>query len=1027
MATAGCSYTYSSYPLHPPLLDQRSPTLAEKATLHKAFLGRKVLSFKSAQYINFNIIINALATLENPTIVDIFSVSGFQICQGLQLCIGHKCLGTSSVITPAPRRGDQILKGKLGVNKGFSDQGEDEGIGRLKEALDILHQMEQGGVLTDSVTYARLLHGCANMKGLAEGKQVHAHMIKTRSQSETFLDNNLITLYVKCGSVVDAHQVFAEMPEHNVISWTAMIAAYTQSGDSRKALELFFQMQQEGTKSDRFTFSCVMCACTSQSALELGKQIHGSIIKEGFMSDVPIGSATIDFYAKCGSVIDARQLFDRMPDRNVALWTAMIGGYVQSGHGAKALELFYEMQSAGIKPNQFTYGTVLRACASLQALEHGQELHAHIIKTEFVSDIFAVSALVDMYSKCGNTADARSVFDKIHEPNVVSWNAMIAGYAQIEHGAEALEVFCQMQQAGMKGDLFTFSSVLSACASIKGLEQGKQVHAHVIKTGLESDVCIGNALVTLYVKCGTTKNAYIVFEKIPNRDMFSWNTMIAGYTQNGHGEEALKLFGQMQQAYQKPNEFTFPSVIRACTSLGALEQGKHFHANIIRIGFELDVFVGSALVDMYAKCGSIVEARKFFDKMPNKNTVSWNALATGYTHNGHVEDVLKHFWKMQQEGMQLDQVIFTTTLSACASLAAMELGKEIHSVIIKSAFETDVSVGNALISMYSECGSIDDASKVFNKLPSHNIVSWNAMLTGYAQHGHGKEALIMFEQMQQAGLKPDQFTFIAVLSACSHVGLVDEGRHYFDSMSQDYGIAPRVEHYTCMVDLLGRAGCLDEAEGFVHRMPFEPPALIWRTLLGACRIHGNMELGKHAAEHILLLEPKDAAAYVLLSNIYAAVGCWADVANLRKLMKDRQVEKEPGCSWIQIKNKVHAFVVSDRSHPQTEEIYSKLAELTRQMKAAGYVPDTSTVLHDVEEEQKKHVLCHHSEKLAICFGLISTPHGTPIRVVKNLRVCGDCHTAIKIISKIVGREIVVRDTNRFHHFKDGLCSCGDYW
>jgi pentatricopeptide repeat protein len=301
------------------------------------------------------------------------------------------------------------------------------------------------------------------------------------------------------------------------------------------------------------------------------------------------------------------------------------------------------------------------------------------------------------------------------------------------------------------------------------------------------------------------------------------------------------------------------------------------------------------------------------------------------------------------------------------------------------------------------------------------------MIAGCAQHGHGKDALQLFERMEHAGVKPNHITYVCVLSACSHVGLVDEGRRYFDEMSQKHGITAKVEHFACMVDLLGRTGHLGEAEILINEMPFEPCALLWRTLLGACRIHGNIGIGKHAAERILELEPEEVSTYVLLSNIYAAAGKWDDVVSVRKLMRDRGVKKEPGISWIEVKNKVHTFLVRDKSHPQTKQIYSKLEELTRQMEVAGYVPDTNFVLHDVDEEHKDHLLSYHSEKLAISFGLISTPPGTSIQIFKNLRVCGDCHTATKFISKIVGRELIVRDANRFHHFTQGMCSCGDYW
>jgi pentatricopeptide repeat protein len=487
------------------------------------------------------------------------------------------------------------------------------------------------------------------------------------------------------------------------------------------------------------------------------------------------------------------------------------------------------------------------------------------------------------------------------------------------------------------------------------------------------------------------------------------------------------IFHEMQCAGKKPDAFSFGSVIQACGNLEALEEGKQVHAHIIKTEFELHVFVGSVLIAMYNKCRSIDNARQVFDKMCKQDVITWTTMIAGYNENGHGEEALKLLCQMLQAGLKANQFTYTNVLKARAGLAAMEHGKRVHACIIKSGFEEDLYVENALITLYARCGSICSAWEVFDRMIERDTISWTTMIAGYAQHGFASRSLELYEQMQRAGLKADHVTFTVVLSACSHVGLVDEGRHYFNSMNHNHGIEPKMEHYACMVDILGRAGKLDEAWEFINKMPFQPGALVWQTFLGACRIYDNIDGAKHTAEHLLELEPHDSSTYVLMSNIYAAAGRWDDVAKVRKMMKDKGVKKDPGCSWIEVRDKVHAFVVGDRSHPKTEKIYAKLESLIKQIVEVGYVPNTNIVLHDVEEEQKKHSLSHHSEKLAISFGLISTPPGKPIRIIKNLRVCGDCHSAMKFISKIVEREIVVRDANCFHHFKNGLCSCRDYW
>ncbi|CAK9273030.1 unnamed protein product [Sphagnum jensenii] len=574
--------------------------------------------------------------------------------------------------------------------------------------------------------------------------------------------------------------------------------------------------------------------------------------------------------------------------------------------------------------------------------------------------------------------------------------------------------------------------LLQACGRTKSLEYGKRVHAHISKRKLDRDLILGNNLISMYVKCGSISRARQVFNTMLERDVVSWTAMIAGVAKQRDVKGAFEAFQQMQQEGLKPNVITFMSILNACACPAALEKGRHIHSLIVETGADSDVSVLNALISMYSRCNSIVDARQIFDgmckrNMPVRNVVSWTAMISGSAQQGYAEDALDLFQQMQQEGVKPNKVTFISVLNACASLSALEEGKKLHDLIVKAGLQPDVSVGNALISMYSKCGSLDEASKVFHRMAHRDVVSWNAMISGNAHHGHCHEGLDLFEKMQLEGVRPDKVTFIAVLQACSHAGFIDLGRHYFCSMIQDYGIAQTGEHYGTMVDLVGRAGHLDEAEEILNKKPFQPGALELGALLSACRVHGAVEIAERAADSAFKLEPEKSGIYVMLANIYAAAGRWDGARNVRLLMEERGVKKEPGRSWIEVKNKVHSFVSEDQTHQQTEEIYAELARLTRQMKEAGYVPDTRFILHDVDPWQKEWVLCRHSERLAIAYGLISTPPGTPIHIFKNLRVCGDCHTATKFISKIVGREIVARDVSRFHHFKNGVCSCSDYW
>eukprot|EP01018_Ginkgo_biloba_P026430 Gb_07153 [translate_table: standard] len=704
-----------------------------------------------------------------------------------------------------------------------------------------------------------------------------------------------------------------------------------------------------------------------------------------------------------------------------------LGTLCKDGKLKQALCILHKMAEEGIPVESYMYASVLQGCANTKALAEGRQVHANILKTGIERNLSLRTTLVSMYTKCGSLRDARLAFEKIPNPNAFLWNALIGAHAMHGFCEEALCIYYEMRRVGKNPDNFTFPAVLKACAGLDALQQGKDIHDSIIRCGFESDVFIGTALIDMYAKCKDIENARQVFDKMSERNVVSWTAMIAGYTRNGFDREALKLFSQMHLGSLIPSAIAIVSILPACARLAALQQGKEIHDYIIRRQFDSVIFVSNALIDMYAKCRNTDFARQVFYKMPQRNVISWTAIIAGYAQNGHAYEALQLFHQMQLADMKPNPITMTSVLPTCAHLAALQHGKAIHSYIIRRGFESDIFVGSALIDMYSKCGDIELAHLVFDKMSRRDVVSWNALIVGYGMHGHGENALELFNQMKLSGMKPDHVTFLAVLSACCHAGLVDEGWQYFDSMSLNYHTTPGLQHYACMVDLLGRAGRLDEAHDFIKKMPVEPRANVWGALLSACRTYCHIELGKCAAEHLFELEPENPGYYVLLSNIYAKAGKWHEVTRVRTMMKDKGLKKKPGCSWIEVSNRVHTFFVGDRSHPQSERIYAMLDSLAGQMKEAGYVPEIHSVLHDVEEDEKEYILCYHSEKLAVAFGIISTCPGAPIRVTKNLRVCGDCHSFIKYISKIVEREIIVRDANRFHHFKQAVCSCGDYW
>ncbi|KAH9301061.1 hypothetical protein KI387_012644, partial [Taxus chinensis] len=787
------------------------------------------------------------------------------------------------------------------------------------------------------------------------------------------------------------------------------------------------KMQAAGMKPNQFTFAAVLPACSNLSSVEEGVAIHTEVIRSEFQCNLLVTNALIDMYAKCGSIQIARDVFDKMFDPDLISWTTIIAGYVHNGLAEEALELYRQMQLAGVKPDEKTFASILPACADLGALEQGVEIHDEIVGSGFQTDVFLVSALIDMYAKCGSLEKARELFDKMRPQDVVSWTAMIAGYAMHGCGKEALKIFEQMKHSGISPNQFTFSGVLPACSGIGSLERGLEIHEQIVRSGFQYDAIVHAALIDMYAKCRNMVKARELFDKMRRRNVISWTSMISGYARNGAEKEALELFRQMELVGVRGDVKALASMLPACTNLAALKHGMEVHGVIIKRGFQFGVILESALIDMYAKCGSVETARKLFNKMLKRDVLSWRVMIKGYAQNGKAREGLKLFEQMEEAGMKLDLKTLTTVLPACANLAALGKGMEIHEKIKRLGLGSDVFVVNALIDMYAKCGSIEKAREMFDEMHERDVTTWTSMISGYAMNGCGKEALKLFEEMKQSCISPNHVTLLCVLSACSHAGLVEEGYRYFNCLSKSYHIQPSMEHYCCMVDLLGRAGRLDEAQDFINKMPIKPDATLWTSFLAACAIHNNIGLGERVAGIIFELDPHNPAPYVLLSNIYVAVGRWDDSKKIWKMMKGNGVKKTPGCSWIEVNKQVHAFLVQDRSHPQMESIHKELERLSQKMKVAGYVPDMKFVWNDVEEEQKEHIIRHHSEKLAIAFGLLNTSHGTTIRVIKNLRVCGDCHSAIKFISKIVEREIVVRDTSRYHHFENGQCSCKDYW
>ncbi|KAG9439510.1 hypothetical protein H6P81_019675 [Aristolochia fimbriata] len=596
--------------------------------------------------------------------------------------------------------------------------------------------------------------------------------------------------------------------------------------------------------------------------------------------------------------------------------------------------------------------------------------------------VLSTHRLIRRCLRNGDLDSARRAFEKIPVKTNFSWNLILSGYSKPGKMKEALQLFHRIPQP----DIFSF-----------------------------------NILLSCYFQNSDLGSALLFFQKLPVKDSASWNTMISGLSRHGKMTEARQVF----EAMPEKNDVAWSAMISGYIQNGNLDSAVELFERAA--SSEKGVFSWTAMITGYMAFGHTKVARELFDEAPVRNLVTWNSMVSGYVRNFQAEDALKLFKMMIELPVRPNPSTFSSILLVCSELSAVALGKQIHQLIYKLPLYLNTTCGTSLLSMYCKCGVLQDASKLFEEMPSRDVVTWNAMISGFAQHGIGKKAIELFDEMRLMGIKPNWITFVGVLLACNHAGLVDLGMHYFNSMERDYELEPKPDHYTCVVDLLGRAGLLTEAVELINTMPFKPHLAIFGTLLGACRIHKNLKLAEYAAQKLLELDPQSSAGYVQLANVYAAMNRWSEVARIRQQMKNSNVVKTPGYSWIEVKGIVHEFRSGDRVHPELDRIEKKLIDLEKRMKLAGYVPDLDCALHDVEEERKELILSRHSEKLTIAFGLISIPPGAPIRIFKNLRVCGDCHSATKFISLVEKREIIVRDTSRFHHFSNGSCSCGDYW
>lgn len=857
------------------------------------------------------------------------------------------------------------------------------------DALSAFASMVGEDLKPDKFLLPKILKACSELESLHGGAAVHGYMLKRwqELQVDAFVGNSLITMYGNCGDPVSAQKMFDEMPHRDVVSWTALLMAYTAADQLEDAAKVFSAMRAEGVKPDLISWN-----------------------------------ALISGFARKGETSAALGLLEAMREDGVEprtnSWNGVLSGFVQSGCFEDAIDVFVDLRSHGGAANPVTIAAVLPACSGLRLPGLGRALHAFAVKNAFSGNVFVGGALIDMYMKCGDWRDAEQVFSSMEKKTAAVWNEMVAGWANQGELEKAVEFLKAMAEDGPKPDVITYNTVLAAYARNGKKDEAFRLVSEMGKMNLKPNIVSINALIAGFQQRGLSEEALGLVRVLrclrePQPHLRTSSAAIDDFPL------------EMLSPSIKLNAVTVTSILAACSDLKAQHHGMEVHGFVLRNGLESNVFVSAALIDTYAKCENMGHAVKVFCGARERNTVTWNTMMAGYNSTGEPENALKLFPEMLCEGHAPSSVTLLILLRACSTMAALALGRALHGHAIKGMLQDPPFLGiqSALIDMYAKCGSIREARLAFDSAGEKDLAAWNAMISAYSLHRIAGESISLFKEMDKSGTSPDRFTFASILSACRQEGFMEVGWKYFNLMEEIYGVKPELEHFTCMVGIMGGAGLLEEALNFIRRMPFEPDACTWAALLRACRAHSDHEIGCEAATALFELEPGNASNYIILSNIYTTVGMWDSAMDVRLIMRSRGLKPPATCSWINLRHKAHAFEAGGRPHPEVDRILEEWDRLALEMERLGYFPQDPCL----GKEETDPFSCFHTEKLAICYGLISLPAGCPVRVSKNVRMCIDCHTSAKFISKIDGREVLVRDGCLYHHFIGGVCSCGDRW
>jgi pentatricopeptide repeat protein len=755
------------------------------------------------------------------------------------------------------------------------------------------------GLKPDKYTFTFVLKACTGALDFHEGVSVYKDVVFKGLECDVFIGTGLIDMFCKMGHLDSARKLFDKMPKKDVASWNVMISGLSQSLNPCEALEMFSKMLMEGVEPDTVSILNLAPAVSRLEDIGCCKSIHGYVIRRNICGMV--SNSLIDMYSKCGEVHLARRIFDRMRimDDDVS-WATLMAGYVQNGCYFEVLQLLDKMRHKNVKMNKVAVINALLAAAEMRDLERGKKVHNCALQMGILSDIVVATPVVSMYVKCGELKKAKELFLSLEGRDLVAWSAYLSALVQAGYPGEALSMFQEMQHEGLKPDKVILMILVSACAESLNLRLGKSMHCYAIKADMESDTSTGTTLISMYTRLELFTYAMTLFNRMQNKDVVVWNTLINGFTKYGDPHLALEMFHRLQLSEIQPDSGTMVGLISVCANLDYLDLGTCLHGNIEKRGFESDIHAKVALMDMYAKCRSLCSIEQLFLLTKHvKDEVSWNVMIAGYLHNGCANEAICTFRQMKLENVRANLVTFVTVLPAVSYLSVLREAMAFHACIIRMGFLSSTLLGNSLVDMYAKCGQLGYSEKCFHEMENKDTISWNAMLSGYAMHGQGELAVALFSLMQETNVRVDSISFISVLSACRHAGLIQEGRDIFASMcGKHLHVEPNMEHYACMVDLLGCAGLFDEVLSLINKMPTEPDAQVWGALLGACKIHSNVSLGEVALHHLHKLEPGNAAHYVVLSDIYAQCGRWNDARRTRSHMNDNGLKKIPGYSWV---------------------------------------------------------------------------------------------------------------------------------